>query len=329
MTGLRVRRYSDDDAEEWDRFCESAMNATFLHTRRFLSYHGDRFRDLSCIVEDERGWLGVMPAAEHTEDSKCVVSHPGITYGGLIHAGRLFGGSCIDAFVAISRFYRDSGYDRLRYKAVPHIYHTCPAQDDLYALFRLGANRYRCDLTSCIDLSSRRPTSERRQRGLRKATKGGLTIREGNNQLATFWPVLTENLARRHNVSPIHSLTEIQALADRFPDRLLLVCAYSENRVVGGVLLFLTPHVHHAQYIAASEAGNEFAALDLLFDHCITKATASVRYFDFGISSESDGQVLNSGLYQFKTEFGGGGTVAEFYELDTAADLLVQTTSGQ
>jgi hypothetical protein len=315
MSDLFIRSYSDADATAWDRFCTECENATFLHTRRFLSYHGDRFRDLSCIVEGSHGWLGAFPAAEHPSEEDCVVSHPGISYGGLIHAGALTGDKQLAAIAAIAGHYRQLGYRRLRYKAIPHIYQVVPAQDDLYGLFRLGARRYRCDLSSSIDLAARRPVTERRRRSLRKAVQGGLQICEGISNLAQFWALLTENLARRHGAQPVHSLAEITDLADRFPEHIRLICAHRDGQLLGGVLLFCTTQVHHAQYIAASETGNEMGALDLVFDHCIAAATGSVRYFDFGISNEDEGRVLNAGLYRFKTEFGGGGVVAEFYEL--------------
>jgi hypothetical protein len=44
------------------------------------------------------------------------------------------------------------------------------------------------------------------------------------------------------------------------------------------------------------------------------------RYFDFGVSNEQEGRILNEGLYRFKTSFGAGGVAQEFYkvELNTA-----------
>jgi hypothetical protein len=39
------------------------------------------------------------------------------------------------------------------------------------------------------------------------------------------------------------------------------------------------------------------------------------RYFDFGVSNEQGGQILNEGLYRFKMSFGAGGVVHEFYEV--------------
>lgn len=38
-----VRRYGEQDAEAWDRLTAESWNGTFLHERRFLAYHGERF----------------------------------------------------------------------------------------------------------------------------------------------------------------------------------------------------------------------------------------------------------------------------------------------
>jgi hypothetical protein len=319
---FHVTAFTDADAPAWDRFCDGCANATFLHTRRFLSYHGDRFRDASCIVEGPKGWAGLLPAAAHPELADCVVSHPGISYGGLLHAGALGGEDQLAAMSAIADHYRGCGYRRLRYKALPHIYQTVPAQDDLYALFRLGAIRYRCDLSSCIDLAARRLPAERRQRGLRKALKAGLHVRDEIALLPRFWPLLEDNLMQRHGVRPVHALAEMSDLHNRFPDNIRLVCAQSGDDIVAGILLFCTPRVHHAQYIAANAIGQDAAALDLVFEHCIETASHAARYFDFGISNEQEGHVLNAGLHQFKAEFGGGGVACEFYELALTNEFM-------
>jgi len=313
---LEVRPYREEDAQAWDAFCEHAHQATFLHTRRFLSYHGERFIDRSLILEEDGRWVGVFPAADHPEDPRCVVSHPGITYGGLVHAGALRGEKVIIALQTIRSFFGSLGYSRLVYKAVPIIYHRVPAQDDLYALFRLDAARTRCDLSATIDLSVRLRPSERRRRGLKKAARSGIGVKEGLTFLPELWPVVTETLRRRHGVAPVHSLDEIAMLADRFPDNMRCIVALRQGRVIAGTLLFCTALTDHAQYIASSEEGNEVAALDAVFDYAITSSKQNgKRWFDFGISTESNGWTLNEGLYRFKVEFGGGGTVYEFYEL--------------
>lgn len=314
---LGLRSFEPSDAEEWDTFCEATHQATFLHTRRFLGYHGDRFQDQSLILEEDGRWVGLFPAALHPNDALCVVSHPGITYGGLLHSGGLRGEQMIMALSAIQRHYAALGYAKLNYKVVPSFYHQAPTQDDLYALFRLGASRTRCDLSSTIDLLRRLRVSERRRRSLKKALKMGVQVCEGQEYLPALWQVVADNLARKHETSPVHSLAEMSLLIDRFPENIRCVCGLLNDVVVAGVLLFSTPLVDHAQYIASSESGYETSALDAVFEHCIVSATTvGKRWFDFGISTENAGMLLNDSLYRFKSEFGGGGFVHEFYELD-------------
>jgi hypothetical protein len=45
-----VRDYLPDQAAAWDDLVARSVNGTMLHTRRYLSYHGDRFRDRSLLI---------------------------------------------------------------------------------------------------------------------------------------------------------------------------------------------------------------------------------------------------------------------------------------
>lgn len=311
---LEVVPFAEGHAQVWDAFCAEAANATFLHSRRFLSYHGDRFRDLSLLIMESGKLLGAFAAAESPADPALVVSHPGVTYGGLVHQGKLVGMRMLEALEAISEHYRQSGYQRLQYKALPFIYAPFPSQDDLYALFRIGARRIRCDLSCAIDLEHRHPVSSRRKRGLKKAQKV-VSLSDDPELLKDLWAVIAQNLARKHDARPVHSLDELTLLHGRFPEQIAVRCALMDGRVEAGVVLFNSPMAWHAQYIAASEAAYAVSALDAVFDAVIEEAQqASARYFDFGTSNEEGGRVLNDGLYRFKSEFGGGGVAHEFYE---------------
>jgi hypothetical protein len=313
---MKVSAYSEEYAELWDEFVARAPMATFLHSRCFLSYHGDRFQDVSLIIEgEENSLLGLFPAAVDPTHSKRVISHPGITYGGLIHGRDLRGEKVLQALQAVIHHYAASDFESLRYKAVPYIYHRVPCSDDLYALFRLGATRYRCDLSCAIDLASRRNPAQRRERGLKKALKSGIEIEKGPRFAGQLWQVVEGNLAKKYGAKPVHSLDEILNLHSSFPKSVEFVVGLLHSEVVAGVVLFSTSQVAHAQYTASSPKGYESCALDAVFDYCVGEAQArGLRYFDFGISNEEDGKYLNAQLYQFKSEFGGGGVVHEFYE---------------
>lgn len=314
---MQVRAYTSADAERWDAFCAEALGATFLHTRRFLSYHGDRFADRSLIFADGARWLGMLPAAQSPSRPELVVSHPGITYGGVVHDGALLGEGLLNALQAACGHYAEAGYKSLLYKPVPHIYHRAPAQDDLYALFRLDAKRVRCDLSSCIDLAHPLPTSERRRRALKKAQRAGLTLETGAHLAEELWPVLEANLTQRHGQKPVHSLAEIRLLLERFPQAISITVARLEKQAIAGTVLFIAGAVCHTQYIASNALGHETGALDLVFDRQIQEARdLNAQFFDFGISNEDGGRSLNEGLHRFKSEFGAGGVVHEFYEID-------------
>jgi len=312
---LQIVPYSPDHELAWEQCCAGAVNATLLHTRRFLSYHGDRFKDASTLIVEAGKVRGVFPAAQSRADPTLVVSHPGITFGGVVHPGWLSGARMLEALTALAAHYQNLGYQRLLYKAVPHIFTSKPAQDDLYALFRLGARRVRCDLSCAIDLMHRPPASGRRQRELKKTQKQ-VTLSSDPGLLDELWAVITRNLARKHNARPVHTLPELALLMDRFPGHIFVRCALMAGRVEAGIILFNGPTAWHLQYVGASENAYEVSALDAVFDAVILEAQqAGARYFDFGISNEQDGQVLNDGLYRFKSGFGGGGVAHEFYEI--------------
>lgn len=315
---MNIVKYTSEHASEWDHFVEQATNGTFLHTRKFLSYHGERFVDMSVLVRDAGGrTIAVFPAALDPGDGDVVVSHPGATYGGLVRGERMRGSEVLDALTHIRAYYAGLNKRLLRYKVVPHIYHTQPSEDDLYALFRMDATRYRCDLSAAIRVNRRGRISERRRRGQKKAQRGGVTISEGWQNLAEFWDVLEANLGNRHDAKPVHSVEEIRLLASLFPEQIELVTARMDNRVVAGVVVFYSDVVSHAQYISSNEEGFALSALDVVFEFCIERARQMQKlFFDFGVSNEEGGRLLNDGLFNFKSEFGAGGVVHEFYELE-------------
>ena len=307
--------YTDAHKSLWDAWCDSAKNSTFLHTRKFLSYHGARFEDASVLIFESDRLVGVMSAARAQHDSTLVVSHPGVTYGGIVHQGWLNGERMIEVLEQLKAHYRECDYTKFLYKPLPHVYACAPSQDDLYALFRLGAQRVRCDLSCAIDLSARRTPSERRRRGLKKALKS-VTLVNGSEQLVGLWGVLAKNLELKHDSSPVHSLAELALLLERFPENIQVRTATIDGVVEAGVVLFSSTNVWHAQYIASSQIGYTVSALDAVFESAIDAArNKGARYFDFGTSNEQDGLVLNDGLYRFKSEFGGGGMAHEYYEL--------------
>ena len=57
------------------------------------------------------------------------------------------------------------------YRAIPHIYHRYPAEEDLYVLTRLGAALVARSISSVIPLDDRLPFRTLRRRQLKKAPR--------------------------------------------------------------------------------------------------------------------------------------------------------------
>ena len=321
---IQVREFLASDEQEWDEFCTSGINSTFLHSRRFLNYHGNRFVDRSLLIFKKKKLVALMPAASMKEHPSVVVSHPGSSYGGIVNQGELFGERMLDAVEKVLSYYTQNGVKKLVYKATPKIYHSCPIDDDLFALSLFGAMRKRLDLSSTLQIDNQLSRGSRRQRGLKKSLKQGLIVKTLNSEgenfiffLECFWKILTSTLAKKHRVKPVHSLAEIRTLFELFPKNISITVCFLDCEVIAGTIVFKSKSVDHSQYIASSEIGQKMSALDLVFDVCIHNAEQEgKKYFDFGISTEDNGKILNHGLYEFKSEFGCRGSLCEHLEIE-------------
>jgi len=307
--------YDDTHADEWNAFAAKAKNATFMLDRRYMDYHADRFRDCSLLFYKKGELIAALPA-NWDEAGGTVCSHGGLTYGGLMLSPAITAVEALEVFSCAADYYQKRlGAVRWMYKPVPYIYHRQPAEEDLYALFRLGATLHSRAISSVVDLTGRPPMRELRRRGVRKALAAGITCTESSD-LAAFWPILTEVLQTRHGRRPVHTLDEMELLRSRFPEHIRLFLALRpDGQPVAGTVVYETERVAHAQYIAASAEGKALGALDSLFDWLMGQRYADRAYFDFGISTEQGGTWLNEGLQFQKEGFGARAVVYDAYEI--------------
>lgn len=307
-----IIRYNPSHREEWDRFVRASRNGTFLFERAYMDYHSDRFSDMSFLFSFKGKLQAVIPG---NINGDTYYSHQGLTFGGLVMNSKVTAVQVLQIFEGLKSLLKELGVKRWVYKPVPHIYHTVPAEEDLYALFRLGAKLMGCNLSSTISNAHKLPFSHSRKDGIRKASKGNVRLSD-NPSLADFWIILENNLSLRHGVSPVHSLTEIQKLVALFPGNIILHTVEADAEVLAGAVIYLSGKVAHVQYISASGKGKELGALDYLFHKLIQDVYKDVDFFDFGYSTEKMGEYLNESLIFQKEGFGGRGIVYPVYELE-------------
>ena len=306
-----IYKYKAENSIIWDRFIDSSKNGTFMLKRAYMDYHSNRFIDNSLMFYIDEKLVAVLPASKHNTQIR---SHGGLTYGGLIMSKKIMVQQVLDIFDALKSYLKENGFESLLYKRIPNIYYRYPSDEDLYALFRCGANLIRRDISSTIYLPSKINFSERRKRGCKHAVKNNIEVRQSFD-FERYIELLTDVLKKYHNAIPVHTASELQSLANNFPENIKLYAAYSGNRMLAGVILYVTETVAHAQYIANSDEGRCIGALDCIFDFLINNQFSMIEYFDFGISTENAGLYLNDGLITQKQEFGGRGISYDFYEL--------------
>ena len=310
---FEIRRYSAEKADEWNQFVAESKNGTFLFDRRYMDYHSDRFVDHSLMFYEGSRLLAVLPA-HVADDTLC--SHQGLTYGGLLMSPHLTIVQTMSLFREMNESLRAEGLRRVTYKAIPWIYHRLSAEEDIYALFHeCHARMVARDFSTNIFLQVGLRWERVRRRGIARAQKAGVCVERSDNY-AGFWPILADNLMAKHGVKPVHTLQEIELLHGRFPQNIQLYQAVKDGEVMGGVVLYVSQQVVHAQYSSATPEGKKLGVIDMLYDQ-IFRDYRDYPYFDFGRSTEhADGSGLNEKLVFQKEGYGGRGLVYDIYEYD-------------
>jgi len=128
-----------------------------------------------------------------------------------------------------------------------------------------------------------------------------------------FYQILQKNLKMRHNVRPTHTVEELLTLKRLFPDRIHLVAAFLEDRMIAGVVLFYcNRRTNLAFYISHNEEYQQYRPVNLLFYHIFQDSIREgFSWFDFGIFTVN--MEPNWGLGHFKEGFGAQGVFRDTF----------------
>lgn len=310
---ITVKMYESKDKQTWDEFVRSSKNGVFFFMRDYMEYHSDRFEDLSLIFRKNGKLIAIMPANIQKETLQ---THAGLTFGGILTNKKIKTAVMLDIFRALKDYLRNLGFKKISYKAIPHIYHDDPAEEDLYTLTMNNAELVRRDVSSAINLQNGVNFSKGRKRNIKTCKEMGITVKRSYN-FKEYMSLKKVALNDKYGKDPVHSGEEMQLLADMFPENIKLFTAEHEedSEVYAGVVMYESKNVAHAQYLAATNEGVKIGASNLIFDFLIRDYYKDKKYFDFGISTEDNGNYLNEGLIDFKERFGASAVVHDFYEV--------------
>ena len=308
---LNISVYSPENKTLWDNFVSTSKNGLFLFYRDYMEYHSDRFQDHSLLLFNDGNLVGLFPA---NLDQHALHSHCGLTFGGVISGYDMTQSLMLEIFHKLIEYCKKDGITQVIYKTVPYIYHSVPADEDLYALFTSKAQLMARNVSSCIYLQHIRKFDSNRKDNIRKAIRNDIVVKESLD-FETFMAIEEETLIERHGVKPVHTVEEIKLLAGRFPDNIRLFASYKDELMLAGVIMYESNNVAHMQYAANSNEGRNIGAQDIIENYLINEYYREKKYFDFGISTEQMGQVLNSGLIKRKEDFGASAVMYDIYQI--------------
>ncbi|MBI2135126.1 GNAT family N-acetyltransferase [Candidatus Woesearchaeota archaeon] len=308
---MKIARYSKDKKREWDEFIAKSKNGWFLFKRDYMDYHSDRFKDFSLMFYDDNKLVALLPA---NADKDTLYSHEGLTYGGIISDDSMKTPLMLELFDSLRKYAKENKIKKIIYKAIPFIYHKLPAQEDLYALYRNNAKLVKREVSSTIFQVGKLDFNRRKKRYIVEALDRGLTIKE-TGDFESFHNIVNQTLKEKYGREPVHSADEMSMLAKRFPENISLFGCFNKGKIVGGALVYATSRVAHVQYLFSSSEGKSLGANDLIGDYLINRKYADLPYFNFGISTENNGLVLNEQLISFKEEFGARAIAIDTYEI--------------
>lgn len=309
---MEIIGYREPLRADWEYLVDASFNGTFMHKRDFIDYHGDKFEDCSLMVYKNNKIVGVFPAAKV---NGIVVSHPGLTFGGLVYNDQLRGYEILESLLLIKEHFDTT----IRYKATPVEFHRHAVSDDLWGLFKLNAVKAASELSAILNpLTTNYEYWPDRKQEL-SSLKDNLTLSAMNlsdfSLVSEFWnSIVIPNLIK-HGTTPVHSPEDICYLYSKFPVFMKgLLARHTSGKMVGGLIIFRFNKSYHVQYSVTNSKGRALGAMSLLHHYMIEHLPADVHSYNFGKSTEENGNVLNHSLYYYKNSFGGGSMNYDVYE---------------
>jgi hypothetical protein len=312
---ITIVRYTEDKVNIWNQFNKQSKNALFMFDRNYMDYHKDRFKDHSLLFYDEDKLLALLPMSEH---DNMLISHGGLTYGGFITDTKMKQHTMMDCFAELIKYAKENGFKNIRYKCIPHIYHSQPAEEDRFALFANNSKLDTVDVSTYVNLAAPLKMPKGRKAQISRAKREGVVVEELTEleDFNKFIELENEVLTERHDVRAVHTGEELKLLHDRFPENIHLFASLKDGNLIAGTVVYEYDQVVHTQYMAANDEARTIGALDLAVSTVINNYKETKKWLDFGISTEHGKIYLNEGLCSQKEGFGGRTGVYEIWELN-------------
>ncbi len=304
---LRIERYDPNRQAVWDDFVRSSRNGHFMLQRGYMDYHAQRFADESLLFLRGDCLVAVLPA--HRCDGT-LASHDGLPFAGLVVGPRTLHRDVRTAFELLGAYMRVNSLVNFTCTPTPACYHSAPFEDDIYALYHIGARCTGMKLSAGFPGVAPSCQSAQTAHELRRTARKYPCLFSEIDDVAAFWTHLERFLCECHGARPVHTAGEMALLKSRFPRHIRMVLAEAGGEVIAGLLIYLTERVQRAQYVFRRDDGRARISARLLL-HVATHPDYQRAWHDFGTSvSPLTGQ-LDDGVLLNKEITGARGTIVQ------------------
>ena len=294
----QVRKYKAEYQAVWDDFITRSANGTFMHQRKYMDYHADRFTDASLMIFEGEKLKAVFPA--HRVENQ-IIAHNGLTYSDFIFHFKLKTEHKIQIIEQSLAYLKNQGIKQVIIKDIPFVFHQIIDETNRYIYDRLKAKILKIKPFFVAIKQNTESPNRNRIKNLKKIDASVFSMHTGIDNLPGFWEIVQENLRERYQSKPVHRLDEIKLLINNFPDKIRLFTVAHKNITLAGAVVYIINNSIHFQYIHAKNDPLSRKAVEWLV-YQIVELYQDREYISFG-TSESQDNNLHSGLVYWKQSF--------------------------
>jgi len=309
----------------WESIVAESNNGTIYHSQSFLNYHPKgRFHNFHHLISLKGRTCCVIPGAIIQSDAgKTFSSYPGASFGGFV-VPEDFGLLEVDQIiVSFLDYLKAEGFKRAEI-TLPPVF--CSRRQNNHADFFLSREGFgfkKREITSVITLrypdgDILKTFSGSCRRAIKKSMAEGVDVRNDDSEHAykNYYRILEQNLSLRHNVKPVHTVSEMMDIKHRFPDQVFLQAAYHQDKMIGGIwMIKVNRDASVAFYISHDQTYQHLRPVNLLYYETIRQAVSwGQTYYDLGLFTVN--MQPNYGLGRFKENFGAQGMFRDYFRRD-------------
>ena len=313
---IQIIKYDANKHEtEWDSFILQSNNGTIFHSRKFLAYHKERnFNDCSFLFKNKSNIKALFTGAII---DNVLYSHPGASFGGFIYNHLSFE-FCKKIVELLVEFAQKNNLEEIVIIPPPFIYYNEYNEVAEYCLFLNGFTTIEYYISSFVNLEANLldQMHSRKKRYIKKM-KGKIEIKLSAD-LDSFYPILIDNKLK-HKAKPTHTLEELKILMHSFPDQIKLLLSYSEEKIIGGALIFITNK--NSCILFYNMIDYEFQNLQIaslqIYESLKWAKENNLKFLDIGVSQvyKGDEIIPHESLINFKEQFGATTMIRKVMEL--------------